>query len=47
VPALIIDRRPPLIQSMAIMEYLEETHPNPPLLPRDPRDPGARPGAGA
>lgn len=23
-------------QSMAIMEYLEETHPEPPLLPRDP-----------
>jgi maleylacetoacetate isomerase len=23
-------------QSMAICEYLEETHPNPPLLPRDP-----------
>jgi maleylacetoacetate isomerase len=38
VPALIIDSGPPLIQSMAIMEYLEETHPNPPLLPRDPRD---------
>src|SRR4029453_9150475 len=38
VPALIIDGGPPLTQSMAIMEYLEETHPNPPLLPRDPRD---------
>lgn len=25
-----------LRQSLAIMEYLEETHPNPPLLPRDP-----------
>ncbi len=25
-----------LIQSLAIMEYLEETHPQPPLLPRDP-----------
>jgi len=25
-----------LFQSMAILEYLEETHPNPPLLPRDP-----------
>jgi maleylacetoacetate isomerase len=25
-----------LFQSMAIMEYLEETHPQPPLLPRDP-----------
>lgn len=26
-----------LTQSMAIIEYLEETHPEPPLLPRDPR----------
>src|SRR5262245_65803378 len=26
---------PVLFQSMAIMEYLEETHPQPPLLPRD------------
>jgi maleylacetoacetate isomerase/maleylpyruvate isomerase len=25
-----------LTQSLAIMEYLEETHPEPPLLPRDP-----------
>ncbi|MCC7485500.1 MAG: maleylacetoacetate isomerase [Burkholderiales bacterium] len=38
VPSLVIDNGPPLTQSMAIMEYLEETHPNPPLLPRDPRD---------
>jgi maleylacetoacetate isomerase len=38
VPALIVDSGPPLTQSMAIMEYLEETHPAPPLLPRDPRD---------
>jgi maleylpyruvate isomerase len=25
-----------LTQSLAIMEWLEETHPEPPLLPRDP-----------
>jgi maleylacetoacetate isomerase len=25
-----------LTQSLAICEYLEETHPNPPILPRDP-----------
>jgi maleylacetoacetate isomerase len=37
VPALIVDAGPPLFQSMAILEYLEETHPEPPLLPRDAR----------
>ena len=37
VPALVIDDGPPLFQSMAILEYLEETCPQPPLLPRDPR----------
>ena len=38
VPALILDEPgPPLFQSLAILEYLEETHPQPPLLPKDPR----------
>ena len=37
VPALVIDGGPPLFQSMAILEYLEETHPKPALLPKDPR----------
>ncbi len=38
VPALIIDGAPPLTQSIAILEYLEETHPAPPpLLPADAR----------
>jgi maleylacetoacetate isomerase len=38
VPALILDEGgPPLFQSMAIMEYLEETKPQPALLPKDPR----------
>ncbi len=37
VPALVIDDGPPLFQSMAILEYLEETHPKPALLPKDPR----------
>src|SRR6266550_9077890 len=37
VPALIIDDGPPLFQSLAIVEYLEETWPEPPLLPKDPR----------
>ncbi|XP_063804317.1 maleylacetoacetate isomerase isoform X2 [Pseudophryne corroboree] len=35
VPALKIDGIT-LTQSLAIIEYLEETRPNPPLLPRDP-----------
>lgn len=37
VPALVVDDGPPLFQSLAILEYLEETHPQPPLLPQDPR----------
>jgi maleylacetoacetate isomerase len=37
LPALIDGDGPAMFQSMAIMEYLEETHPNPPLLPRDPK----------
>src|SRR2546421_10810481 len=38
VPALILDEGgSPLFQSLAILEYLEETKPQPPLLPRDPR----------
>ncbi len=37
VPALVIDDGPPLFQSLAIIEYLEETSPEPRLLPKDPR----------
>jgi maleylacetoacetate isomerase len=38
VPALALDDGgPPLFQSLAILEYLEETRPQPPLLPKDPR----------
>ena len=33
VPALELDDGELLIQSLAIIEYLEETHPRPPLLP--------------
>jgi len=36
VPTLITDAGSVLTQSMAILEWLEETHPNPPLLPREP-----------
>jgi maleylacetoacetate isomerase len=36
VPALVLDDGMALTQSIAIMEYLEETHPEPPLLPEDP-----------
>jgi maleylpyruvate isomerase len=42
VPLLVLDETGPdgrprrLAQSMAIFEYLEETHPTPPLLPADP-----------
>jgi len=37
VPALETGEGAPLFQSMAILEWLEETHPLPPLLPADPR----------
>ena len=36
VPALVASSGEVLIQSLAIIEYLEETHPEPPLLPKDP-----------
>ncbi|MDB5870726.1 MAG: putative maleylacetoacetate isomerase [Ramlibacter sp.] len=35
VPTLELDGGEHLSQSMAIIEYLDETHPEPPLLPRD------------
>ncbi len=36
VPALTVPDGDALIQSLAIIEYLDETHPDPPLLPKDP-----------
>jgi maleylacetoacetate isomerase len=36
VPALIEPGEAPITQSMAILEYLEERYPDPPLLPADP-----------
>ena len=37
VPALVEPGFPPLTQSSAILEYLDEVAPNPPLLPSDPQ----------
>lgn len=36
VPTLVTDDGQVITQSLAILEYLEETHPEPPLLPQDP-----------
>ena len=36
VPVLITPAGDTLTQSLAIIEYLDETHPQPPLLPKDP-----------
>ncbi|WP_233862111.1 maleylacetoacetate isomerase [Paraburkholderia adhaesiva] len=38
VPTLIDDEQHAIQQSLAIIEYLEETHPEPPLLPKAPAD---------
>ncbi|WP_250438575.1 maleylacetoacetate isomerase [Delftia tsuruhatensis] len=38
VPVLTLDDGRTLIQSPAIIEWLEERHPEPPLLPADPED---------
>ncbi len=37
IPALVEPGLPPLTQSSAILEYLDEVAPNPPLLPSDPQ----------
>jgi maleylacetoacetate isomerase/maleylpyruvate isomerase len=37
LPALVEDDGTTLFQSLAIIEYLDETHPEPPLLPADAR----------
>lgn len=38
LPALIDGDGPIIFQSLAILEYLDEVHPKPPLLPSNPRD---------
>jgi glutathione S-transferase len=38
VPALALDSGEVLLQSLAIIEYLDEVHPDPPLLPKAPID---------
>ena len=35
LPALVDGDGPALFESLAIIEYLDETHPDPPLLPKD------------
>jgi maleylacetoacetate isomerase len=35
IPALVTPGQPPLTQSLAILEYLDELRPSPPLLPAD------------
>ena len=37
IPALVEADGPVLFESLAIIEYLDETHPNPPLLPKEPK----------
>ena len=37
LPALVEDDGNVLFESLAILEYLDETHPDPPLLPKEPK----------
>jgi maleylacetoacetate isomerase len=37
IPALVEDDGTVLFESLAILEYLDETHPSPPLLPKEPK----------
>ena len=37
LPALVDGEGPALFELLAIIEYLDETHPNPPLLPKEPK----------
>ena len=37
IPSIVEENEPVLFELLAILEYLDETHPEPPLLPKDPR----------
>jgi maleylacetoacetate isomerase len=37
IPALVEGDGPVLFESLAIIEYLDETHPSPPLMPKEPK----------
>ena len=37
IPALVDGDGPALFESLAIIEYIDETHPKPPLLPNEPK----------
>jgi maleylacetoacetate isomerase len=37
LPSLVLDDGTVLTESLAILDYLDETHPDPPLLPADPK----------
>ena len=37
LPALVDGEGPALFESLAIIEYIDETHPSPPLLPKEPK----------
>jgi maleylacetoacetate isomerase len=37
IPALVDGEGPALFESLAIIEYIDETHPKPPLLPTEPK----------
>ena len=37
LPALVDGEGPALFESLAIIEYIDETHPHPPLLPKEPK----------
>jgi maleylacetoacetate isomerase len=37
IPTLVDGDGPALFESLAIIEYLDETHPNPPLMPKEPK----------